>query len=131
MLCLYSYYVAPEVLDVIRSIKSLSADWRRWPAWWPQSSHNLVAPRESRSQGTPIAHQGHTRAMAPRRSSSVSAAAAPAADAELNQLPSFNGSQMELNKWLRDLANSQHLFESDVAYFLITGCSVTSAGKTA
>ena len=37
---------------------------------------------------------------------------------------------MELNRWLRDLANSQNLFESDVAHFLLTGCSVTSAGKT-
>ena len=66
--------------------------------------------------------------MAPRRSVSASAAEA---DTEPKLLPSFNGSQMELNRWLRDLANSQHLFESDVAYFLITGCSVTSAGKTA
>ena len=65
--------------------------------------------------------------MAPRRNTSASAPA----DTELTALPSFNGSQMELNRWLRDLANSQHLFESDVAYFIITGCSVTSAGKTA
>ena len=66
--------------------------------------------------------------MAPRRGTNVSASAA---DTEPNALPCFNGSQMELNRWLRDLANSQHLFESDIAYFLVTGCSVTSAGKTA
>ena len=66
--------------------------------------------------------------MAPRRTTSASA---ESAGNEITELPSFNGSQMELNKWMRDLSNNQHLFESDIAYFLITGCSVTSSGKTA
>ena len=65
--------------------------------------------------------------MAPRR---ASASAAPA-DPEPNTLPTFNGSQLDLLKWLRDLSNSQHLFEADLAYFIVTGCSVTSSGKTA
>ena len=65
--------------------------------------------------------------MAPRRTS----ASAPTAEPEPNSLPTFNGSQLDLNKWLRDLSNSQHLFEADLAYFLVTGCSVTSSGKTA
>ena len=66
--------------------------------------------------------------MAPRRGTS---APADSADSEVSNLPTFNGSQMELARWMRDLSNSQHLFESDIAYFIITGCSVTSAGKTA
>ena len=65
--------------------------------------------------------------MAPRRASATATNAEP----EPNSLPSFNGSQLDLLKWLRDLSNCQHLFEADLAYFLVTGCSVTSAGKTA
>ena len=65
--------------------------------------------------------------MAPRRDS----APAANADPEPNALPTFNGSQLELLKWLRNLSNCQHLFEADLAYFLVTGCSVTSSGKTA
>ena len=65
--------------------------------------------------------------MAPRRAS----APATPADPEPNTLPTFNGSQLDLLKWLRDLSNSQHLFEADLAYFIVTGCSVTSSGKTA
>ena len=40
---------------------------------------------------------------------------------ELDQLPTFDGTQLDLGIWLRKLENSQHLLPSEINYFLITG----------
>ena len=63
------------------------------------------------------------------RSSSQQAAAASTAGTD--ELPSFDGSQLAIAQWLRDLEGYQHLFDADVAYFLVTGAAVTSQGKAA
>ena len=47
------------------------------------------------------------------------------------ELPSWNGTQIDAPHWLRDLQAKGHLFDPDVAYFLHTGSVVTSAAKTA
>ena len=47
------------------------------------------------------------------------------------ELPSWNGTQMDAPNWLRDLEAKGHLFDSDVAYFLHTGSVVTTSAKTA
>ena len=37
-----------------------------------------------------------------------------------------NGTLLDRSSWLQELANCAHLFESDVAYLLHTGCGLTS-----
>ena len=50
---------------------------------------------------------------------------------ESDNLPVFDGSQLAMAQWLRDLEAAQHLFDSDVTYFLVTATAVTSQCKTA
>ena len=65
----------------------------------------------------------------PGRSSSTAAdSAVPGTD---EQLPTFDGSQIALANWLRELQRYEHLLPAELAYFLITGAANTSAGKTA
>ena len=45
---------------------------------------------------------------------------------ELTCLPVFDGSQLAMAQWLRDLEAAQHLFDSEVTYFIVTASAVTS-----
>ena len=45
-------------------------------------------------------------------------------------LPSCNGTQLALFPWLRLLNTSMDGFESDEAYFLMTGSFVNNSGKS-
>ena len=62
--------------------------------------------------------------MAPRRDSQQSQQQAAA---DTQNLPTTNGTVLERSSWLRELSNSAHLFEADIAYLLHTGCGLTSA----
>ena len=58
----------------------------------------------------------------------------PAADTDQTDvtcLPVFDGSQLAMAQWLRDLEAAQHLFDSEVTYFLVTASAVTAQCKTA
>ena len=65
----------------------------------------------------------------PDRTSAVTANTAVLAADE--QLPLFDGSQIALATWLRELQRYEHLLPSDLAYWLVTGSASTAAGKTA
>ena len=42
-------------------------------------------------------------------------------DMSTDQLPTFDGTQLDLGIWLRTLGNLQHLLPQDLVYFVITG----------
>ena len=44
--------------------------------------------------------------------------AADSDQTDITSLPVFDGSQLAMAQWLRDLESAQHLFDSDVTYFL-------------
>ena len=46
------------------------------------------------------------------------------------QLPTCDGTQLDLGIWLRNLLNSQHLLPPEIAYFVITGALATKDHKT-
>ena len=46
------------------------------------------------------------------------------------QLPTCDGTQLDLGIWLRNLLNSQHLLAPEIAYFVITGALATKDHKT-
>ena len=62
--------------------------------------------------------------MAPRRESQ---AQQQQAAADPTTLPTTNGTVLHRASWLRELSNNSHLFDSDIAYLLHTGCSITSS----
>ena len=62
---------------------------------------------------------------------STSAAADSAVSGTDEQLPTFDGSQIALAHWLRELVRYEHLLPSELAYWLVTGSANTAAGKTA
>ena len=62
--------------------------------------------------------------MAPRRESQ---AQQQQAAADSTQLPTTNGTVLHRASWLRELSNNSHLFDSDIAYLLHTGCGITSS----
>ena len=47
------------------------------------------------------------------------------------QLPTFDGSQVTIASWLRDLKRNEHLLSSDIAYFATSGAASSYGGKTA
>ena len=57
--------------------------------------------------------------------------AADSDQTNITSLPVFDGSQLSMAQWLRDLESAQHLFDSDVTYFLVTASAVTMQCKTA
>ena len=65
----------------------------------------------------------------PDRPAAVTANSAVLAADE--QLPTFDGSQIALANWLRELQRFEHLLPSELAYWLVTGSANTAAGKTA
>ena len=60
----------------------------------------------------------------------LSKPATDTADQE-DKLPLWDGTHLSGLPWLRELEAREHLFESDVAYYLRTAAVVTSAAKTA
>ena len=64
----------------------------------------------------------------PGRSSSAAADPAVLTD---EQLPTFDGSQIALANWLRELQRYEHLLPAELAYWLVTGSANTAAGKVA
>ena len=62
---------------------------------------------------------------------STTAAADSAVFGTDEQLPTFDGSQIALAHWLRELTRYEHLLPSELAYWLVTGSANTAAGKTA
>ena len=42
-------------------------------------------------------------------------------DQQSDQLPTTDGTQLDLGVWLRKLGNSQHLLPSEINYFTVTG----------
>ena len=48
-----------------------------------------------------------------------------------DKLPLWDGTHLTGLPWLRELEAREHLFDSDVAYYLRTAAVVTSAAKTA
>ena len=66
------------------------------------------------------------------RSSKQPASAAACTDnVPATELPLTDGSQLHMSQWLRDLDNAQHLFDADVAYFLVTASALANNCKTA
>ena len=65
------------------------------------------------------------------RGNSQPAAASNSSSTDSDQLPTCDGSQLSLSQWLRDLEGHQHLFDSDVTYFLVTATAISSQCKTA
>ena len=57
-------------------------------------------------------------------------AAATEADTPMEQLPTFDGTQLDMGIWLRQLLNCVHLLPSDLAYYAITGAHATRDHKT-
>ena len=53
------------------------------------------------------------------------------ADSDPEQLPSCDGSNLNLAQWLCDLEANQHLLDTDVVYFLVTATAIASNCKTA
>ena len=68
-------------------------------------------------------------AAMPGRSSTAAADTAVIGTDE--QLPTFDGSQIALAHWLRELVRYEHLLPAELAYWLVTGAANTAAGKTA
>ena len=66
-----------------------------------------------------------------RSSKQQSAAAAVTDTGPATELPLTDGSQLHMSQWLRDLDNAQHLFDADVAYFLVTATALANNCKTA
>ena len=54
----------------------------------------------------------------------------PDTDISTDQLPTTDGTQLDLGIWLRRLSNSQHLLPQELFYFLITGALATKDHKT-
>ena len=50
---------------------------------------------------------------------------------ELEKLPCFDGTQLQVARWLRELRTLHHLLDPDLAYFVTTGAANASQGKTA
>ena len=46
------------------------------------------------------------------------------------KLPSFDGTLTNLNSWLDDLNDSEHLLEAEVVTLLHTGCAISRSGRT-
>ena len=46
------------------------------------------------------------------------------------QLPSFDGTLTNLNTWLDDLNDSEHLLEAELVTLLHTGCAISRSGRT-
>ena len=46
------------------------------------------------------------------------------------ELPSFDGTLTNLNSWLDDLNDSEHLLEAEVVTPLHTGCAISRSGRT-
>ena len=46
------------------------------------------------------------------------------------ELPSFDGTLTNLNGWLDDLNDSEHLLEAEVVTLLHTGCAISRSGRT-
>ena len=55
---------------------------------------------------------------------------AQADDTDVAELPSFNGSQLDGARWLRELDDTYHLFDADISFHLSTATSITNSGKT-
>ena len=51
-------------------------------------------------------------------------------EAPVDQLPTCDGTQLDLGVWLRNLQNSHHLLPEDIAYFVVTGALATKDHKT-
>ena len=65
--------------------------------------------------------------MPPRRPT----AAAADTDQTAEELPTFDGSQVQLSQWFRELLRYQHLLPAELAYYLVTGAANAAQGKTA
>ena len=61
----------------------------------------------------------------------AAASAESTASSDTDKMPTTDGSSLALAQWLRDLEAAQHLFDSDVAYFLVTASAIASNCKTA
>ena len=46
------------------------------------------------------------------------------------ELPSFDGTLTNLNGWLGDLNDSEHLLEAEIVTLLHTGCAISRSGRT-
>ena len=46
------------------------------------------------------------------------------------ELPSFDGTLTNLNGWLDDLNDSEHLLEAEIVTLLHTGCAISRSGRT-
>ena len=65
--------------------------------------------------------------MPPTRTSSAAADSTVSTE----MLPTFDGSQVALASWHRELRRFEHLLSPDLAYWVVTGAANTAAGKTA
>ena len=64
--------------------------------------------------------------MAPRRDAQHNQQQSSAAE-PISSLPTTNGTLIDRASWMRELSNSAHLFDADIAYLLHTGCGLTSS----
>ena len=64
------------------------------------------------------------------RNPSKSDSTATDQEAPVDQLPTCDGTQLDLGVWLRNLQNSHHLLPEDIAYFVVTGALATKDHKT-
>ena len=51
-------------------------------------------------------------------------------DEDGQELPSFDGTLTNLNSWLDDLNDSEHLLDAEIVTLLSTGCAISRSGKT-
>ena len=51
-------------------------------------------------------------------------------DEDGQELPSFDGTLTNLNSWLDDLNDSEHLLDAEIITLLRTGCAISRSGKT-
>ena len=50
-------------------------------------------------------------------------------DEDGQELPSFDGTLTNLNSWLDDLNDSEHLLDAEIVTLLSTGCAISRSGK--
>ena len=57
------------------------------------------------------------------------AAATEPDNTDSKQQPTTDGSQIKMSRFLRELEGTQHLFDSDVAYFIVSASAITPEAR--